>query len=448
MNGSADSIKLSPSDETEPSGSSLNKIHFPSTSMKSRRSIDERESYTGRSRGRGTSLQSRRSTIGTLGLGSSFAFPASTPEGAVLDGSSYPSRSNSTSGADSLVNGHHPYSHSHPHSHSGHNSISTTVTPPSQLESLSLESLDASISSTSRPTTATSMSRPSRRPSLSHLASFLSGIEHHTRVRTPGVEGGRGVSRSASRSTSRVGGGRSRQNSVGSERDSSRASSFSGSLRRGSISSVANIAMHDDIQDKERSWEEEESFSTATPQYDLSSSFSSNSYAAATPTTASFSAQAQSQRHIFHSPAIPRVLPTSTNEEPFLDTAPSSPIPRHLQYTPASQPYPSHSSADSQLHPSDFYQPYHHQSQQYYHDKLLPASSLEDVDVFEEGDRVGVGIWLEERGGWVRDCFAEGEDELGGRATDGDGRLVVGAPTEMEVVRRLGEGTYAMCVSD
>lgn len=66
--------------------------------------------------------------------------------------------------------------------------------------------------------------------------------------------------------------------------------------------------------------------------------------------------------------------------------------------------------------------------------------------MFEEGERIGVGVWLEDRGGWVRDCFGEGEDELGGRPLEENGGIVPGAPTEMEVVRRLGEGTYAMYV--
>lgn len=86
-----------------------------------------------------------------------------------------------------------------------------------------------------------------------------------------------------------------------------------------------------------------------------------------------------------------------TGEEPFLDTAPSSPRPKRTQ---------THDS--------------------------YGGSGLEDVDVFDEGDRVGVGVWLEGRGGWARDCFEDTAEGMG----SGVG--------ELEVVRRLGEGTYAM----
>ena len=65
------------------------------------------------------------------------------------------------------------------------------------------------------------------------------------------------------------------------------------------------------------------------------------------------------------------------------------------------------------------------------------------MDVFEVGERIGVGVWLENRGGWVRDCFSseEGELEIG---VGGGGEGLLDAPTECEVVSRLGEGTYAM----
>jgi hypothetical protein len=96
----------------------------------------------------------------------------------------------------------------------------------------------------------------------------------------------------------------------------------------------------------------------------------------------------------------PRVLSTEMEEEPFLDTAPNSPLPKRTRT----------------------------------HDSF--SSGLQGVDVFEEGERVGVDVWLEGRGGWVRDCFADSSE--GG---PGNG---IGGPRELEVERRLGEGTYAM----
>ncbi|KAI5475382.1 protein serine/threonine kinase [Pseudohyphozyma bogoriensis] len=104
-------------------------------------------------------------------------------------------------------------------------------------------------------------------------------------------------------------------------------------------------------------------------------------------------------------PVTPRHYATEPDEEPFLDTAPSSPQPRKL--------YSSGTAFDY-------------------------GDGLEGVEVFEEGERVGVGVWLEGRGGWARDCFADGS---GGEVGPGNG---VGGPGELEVVRRLGEGTYAI----
>lgn len=91
-------------------------------------------------------------------------------------------------------------------------------------------------------------------------------------------------------------------------------------------------------------------------------------------------------------------------EEPFLDTAPSSPTPGRAKSV----------RSDG------------------------GGGGLEDVEVFEEGERVGVGVWLEGRGGWATDCFG---GEMGGEGGLGNG---LGGPGELEVVRRLGEGTYAM----
>lgn len=93
-------------------------------------------------------------------------------------------------------------------------------------------------------------------------------------------------------------------------------------------------------------------------------------------------------------------------EEPFLDTAPNSPQPKRTR------------TSDSYVHAG------------------TSANDLQEVDVFEEGERVGVDVWLEGRGGWVRDCFADSSE--GG---PGNG---IGGPRELEVEKRLGEGTYAM----
>lgn len=86
-----------------------------------------------------------------------------------------------------------------------------------------------------------------------------------------------------------------------------------------------------------------------------------------------------------------------SGEEPFLDTAPSSPVPRRTHT----------------------------------HDSF--SNGLEDVEVFDEGDRVGVGVWLEGRGGWARDCFGDSRDGT----EPGNG---IGGPGELEIVRRLGRG--------
>lgn len=147
-------------------------------------------------------------------------------------------------------------------------------------------------------------------------------------MRSPGVNGGRGVSRSASRSGSRVG--------VDRRKDSS--------SRRSSIL----------VDQPHSSW---------------------------------------------------RPYQPDDEEEPFLETAPNSPLGRVRSFA---------SIADSE------------------------GDGLAGVDVFDEGERVGVGVWLEGRGGWARDCF--GGDNAGDEGVAGG----FGGPGELEVVRRLGEGTYAM----
>ncbi|GAA5929358.1 uncharacterized protein JCM15063_004130 [Sporobolomyces koalae] len=321
---------------------------------------------------------------------------------------------------------------------------------------------------TAQPPTPSTQNPPNR-PSLTHLASFLSGIEHHTRVRSPG---GRGVSRSASRSHSRAGGMRRRYRGVGSdgseldpgdeseddqrrsprggfssedeylpEEDeppeegfmfgppsqgptgrrmratSSRASSIRSRSRRSSISRSVleredgsphpllhelvrentsggvgpiNIAQTPGIHDSARATEIwEETFETYKPSV------------LATPTTPRIARPAGGYSY-------------ADDEEPFLDTsAPNSPaMPNRRGRTYSS------ATTDSAV-----------------------TQDLSTVEVFTEGERIGVDVWLEGRGGWVRDCFADPAtlDRTGkgmGNGLDG--------PRQLEVERRLGEGTYAI----
>lgn len=120
------------------------------------------------------------------------------------------------------------------------------------------------------------------------------------------------------------------------------------------------------------------------------------------------------------SPETPRVYSTEMDEEPYLETAPSSPLPQSNQARLCSIT-------------TSYSPPLMEKRRTSTHDSF--ANGLEDVDVFDEGERVGVGVYLEGRGGWARDCF-EGTEDVGKGAGS-----VLG---ELEVVRRLGEGTYAM----
>ncbi|KAK4700760.1 hypothetical protein P7C70_g5483, partial [Phenoliferia sp. Uapishka_3] len=237
-------------------------------------------------------VQSRRLT-NSLGLGVSFALPPFSP-----------SPSGSRSRAPSLA--------SQSRSHSRHSSISTNSGwsmstggesdipfPLSPNSTTSLQLASPSLDSNGVPTPTTSR-HPSRRPSLTHLASFLSGIEHHTRVRSPGINGGRGVSRSASRSGSRVGLDRLKSR----DRDSSSRRS---SIRLEPQTSQPFWRTHDE-------WGETE------------------------------------------------------EEEPFLDSAPNSP--------------PGHNRGNRNFSDSE------DESED---DRDHQGSGLEGVDVFEEGERVGVG---------------------------------------------------------
>ena len=117
---------------------------------------------------------------------------------------------------------------------------------------------------------------------------------------------------------------------------------------------------------------------------------------------------------------------TDGGEEPFLESEPNSPrSPARLIRTKTYDSYASSAREDDDDEGDD--------------DGHQPLNDLANVDVFDEGERVGVGVWLEGRGGYVRDCFAGRVDRDGkapGNGLDG--------PKQLEVERRLGEGTYAI----
>jgi hypothetical protein len=184
----------------------------------------------------------------------------------------------------------------------------------------------------------------------------------------------------------------------------SRTSSLAAHSRRGSLSGYQLPLTRDQSgsgssNDMERSvgslWEAGERGTVTEEVEHLSST------AKPTPLISSLSSQT------YVPVSTPRLMSPSigaypySGEEPFLDTAPSSPVPRRTHT----------------------------------HDSF--SNGLEDVEVFDEGDRVGVGVWLEGRGGWARDCFGDSRDGT----EPGNG---IGGPGELEIVRRLGEGTYAM----
>ncbi|GAA5875831.1 hypothetical protein JCM8547_005326 [Rhodosporidiobolus lusitaniae] len=400
------------------------------------------------------------------------------------------------------------------------------------------------------PLSSASSRAPSRKPSLTHLQSFLSGITHHTRVRSPGVHGGRGVSRSASRSVSRAGspeggnGGRRRRRRYGSGGESeqedggggsdgegsefsffggggfggggsvsranstrrartasanpggtslSRASSIrSGRSRASSISSVRSGgsgstsnsaststtgALHPLLHELVR----ENTTGGAAPSPPAPTPLSIPSASQAGPEVvggvgaheglaAAGTVRPETWERTFeaYKPstiAAPRhALPSTATqhqphpeEEPFLDSAPNSPefASGNETYVPPPS-FPQHLTAQPQRQVSSF-------------SSLTRTSSalssvtndLSTIDVFDEGERIGVGVWLEGRGGWVRDCFAGGAEggmgagwvgsgggEEGGEAGGdvegkGPGNGLDG-PGVLEVERRLGEGTYAI----
>lgn len=263
--------------------------------------------------------------------------------------------------------------------------------------------------------TRSSSRQPSRRPSLSHLASFLSGIEHHTRVRSPGVTGGRGVSRSASRSQSRASDGRRASTSTRSSNDRESDDEpdfddldddygFRRSSRRSSLTS-ARSQLHSLVRENTTGGTGGSDNSPGSTPSALAERLSGALGLTSTPSPPPLPPP---ETRTFRALSTPRVLGTSADEEPYLDTAPSSPQPYFRQRTRT-------------LDSNDSYEE--------------EASGMQGIDVFEEGERIGVGVWLEERGGWITDCFDEPGEEPGNGA---------GGPGVLEIERRLGEGTYAM----
>ncbi|SCV72804.1 BQ2448_4341 [Microbotryum intermedium] len=392
------------------------------------------------SNGRLSGVQSRRSTAVSLGLGVSFA-PL------VCDPTTSASFSRATS--PNLVHSPSPQRAASPRSDSVQSSTSTR--DHSRHDSFSATSGAAMpVGGTS---TRSSSRMPSRRPSLTHLASFLSGIEHHARVRDPGPSGGRGVSRSASRSQSRAGERRpateyngdfdeeelddieddplssvsglaSAISSSSRRRAGSRASSVAAASRRSSLNLSSERGsphpfLHPLVRDNTTGGPSPSVKSPSTSndgssgwgrRHDLDDDDDDGS--AWGDKTATPVSRDLANIRTFVPPITPRVLSTEMDEEPFLDTAPNSP---HS----TTKRVHSFSALGEAADPS-----------------VVSDGDLSTVDVFEEGERVGVDIWLEGRGGWVRDCF--GSNSEGG---PGNG---IGGPKELEIERRLGEGTYAI----
>ncbi|BGP43962.1 hypothetical protein JCM10450v2_008176 [Rhodotorula kratochvilovae] len=311
---------------------------------------------------------------------------------------------------------------------------------------------------------------PSRRPSLTHLASFLSGITHHTRVRSPGPSGGRGVSRSASRSHSRAGsqGGRRRRAASGESFAASEAGARAGTDDG-----------EDDEEDEDGRWEDQDEgededrggfdwFAHAPPAsgaFRTPSISRSRGVRAASRTSSVASRSRRSSVASMQPPGTPGaanmhpllhelvrenttggVVPTTSASsgpdgaataaawesanETYKPSVLTTPRPAY-HLSPDEEPFlESGPNSPAQLARTKTY------------DSVLSeavSEDLRDVDVFEEGERVGVGVWLDGRGGYVRDCFA-GRADVDGKAP-GNG---LDGPRQLEIERRLGEGTYAI----
>lgn len=395
---------------------------FPqNTQLTAQNALGGSTSGLGRGRIVSSGVQSRRSAT-SLGLGVSFA--------PMADVTSRPKSASPVASPDSMS----PRSSSPPVPQS----TSSIQSRRSSLKSPLLPPPTAAAAEKSAAAAQSSTRSASRRPSISHLASFLSGIEHHTRVRNPAA--GRGVSRSASRSQSRAGEGRHPRRSGGSSggdtsEDDDGADDYTTdaydnpTMRAGATSRSSSVAARSRRSSLSLSMTRGDSGGSGSPHPYLHSLVRENT-TGATPRGARSAeslwaedndedrhdeeardemtkerSQAGWQRGAWKPLATPtKELSTEMEEEPFLDTAPNSPLPKRSRTT----------------------------------DSYSNGNGLQDVDIFEEGERVGVDVWLEGRGGWVRDCFADSSE--GG---PGNG---IGGPRELEVERRLGEGTYAMCV--
>ncbi|GAA6020461.1 hypothetical protein JCM10207_000008 [Rhodosporidiobolus poonsookiae] len=498
----------SPSPPASPAGGAL----APGSSAASTSS-----SGSGRGRrvapSRGSSVQARRSAA-SLGLGVHFANmnELAAPSPSTPSSSLSPSRSSTSPGGSQSTSPSPSRAYSPPSSrrssltaavHAAPFTPSSSGPPPGFGYTTSTP-LSALPEDGPPPTSSSSSRAPSRRPSLTHLASFLSGITHHTRVRSPGVHGGRGVSRSASRSQSRAGmdrrrygsGGESDAGSVsggsggdgegGEESDDdgagsevsffggfggggsasrsragsrrrrtttassggaagslSRASSVRSGRSRASSISVASASttmhplLHELVRENTTGGDVPSSgdgAATATATAGLPNdgpnvvAGGAGATAAGTVKPATWEATFEAYKPSVVTVPVARVHPppppthTVPDEEPFLDSAPNSPDLAHARIPQRTQTYSSlaRTSSFASTAPSD-------------------ADDLSLVDVFDEGERIGVDVWLEGRGGWVRDCFA-GRADVDGKAP-GNG---LDGPKQLEVERRLGEGTYAI----
>ncbi|GAA5982663.1 hypothetical protein JCM11641_002328 [Rhodosporidiobolus odoratus] len=447
------------------------------------------------------SVQSRR-TQTSLGLGAEFASlnelasPASSSSRGSTSQSPSPQRATSPP-VSSSRRGSLQFAPAPSSSHSSNPPMSPALPPGLGPFSTPLSSVTEGVATTSTPINQSGA--PSRRPSLTHLASFLSGITHHTRVRSPGVHGGRGVSRSASRSQSRAGarrygsggesdvgggngsGGEGESDAEGSEyslsggfagggppgslsransrrrrtttggSSLSRASSVrSGRSRASSVSSSIgpHPLLHELVRENMTGGDIPSTPSSPQPP-SLHSPLSAAARGEGPNVVAGTSGAASAgtvqpevweQTYEAYKPSTVTISKAFVpDEEPFLDSAPNSPEMRMMSGDADQESEEEEGEEDGRIM----------RRRVGTYSTLARTSSalssvtndLSTVDVFSEGERVGVGVWLEDRGGWVRDCFAQGDEE--GMEGKGPGNGLEG-PRQLEVERRLGEGTYAI----
>ncbi|GAA5898288.1 uncharacterized protein JCM6883_000983 [Sporobolomyces salmoneus] len=411
----------------------------------------------GRGRGaspaRASSVQSRRSAT-SLGLGVQFANMNDLT-------------SNSTGGGGGSGSGSKSPSPSRP-SPPILSATTTTTTTHSRRSSLQIVN--------GQPPTP-STQNPPRRPSLTHLASFLSGIEHHTRVRSPG---GRGVSRSASRSQSRAGAVRRRYRGVGSDGseleggDESEDDQQQRRSPRGGFSSEDEYLPEEDEPPEEEE-EEEEGFmfgppsqgSMASRRLRANSSRASSIRSRSRRSSVSRSEREDGSPHpLLHelvrenttggvgpiniTPQTPNLQDAASARaseiweetfetyKPSVLTTPTTPriVRPNYSYADDEEPFLDTSAPNSPAMPQRRGRTYSSATT----DSAV-TQDLSTVEVFSEGERIGVDVWLEGRGGWVRDCF--GDKTTLERDGKGMGNGLDG-PRQLEVERRLGEGTYAI----